>query len=199
MDLSQIRELLKVVAESGVAEVEIEEEGFRMVVRISPPPPPLYPPPYPAAYPAAYPTAYATAYPQPAYGPPPPAYPQAPPPAASAPVASPPAASTATAAAAPSPAPETAAPSLPEPVVVSNDFIVKAPIVGTFYRAPGPDSGPFVNVGDRVNPGDVLCIIEAMKLMNEIECDVAGTIKEILVQNSEPVDFEKPLFVIAKD
>jgi len=83
--------------------------------------------------------------------------------------------------------------------VVSNDFIVKAPIVGTFYRAAGPDSGPFVNVGDRVNPGDVLCIIEAMKLMNEIECDVAGTIKEILVQNSEPVDFEKPLFVISKD
>ncbi|MEZ4700624.1 MAG: acetyl-CoA carboxylase biotin carboxyl carrier protein [Rhodothermales bacterium] len=179
MDLTQIRELLKVVADSGVAEVEIEEEGFRMVVRLTAPTVTLQPqqaaypmpPMYPYAPPPAYPPAYA---PQAAPPPPPPPAPAAP-------------------AAPPAPAPPA------EAVVNANDFVVKAPIVGTFYRAPGPDAGPFVNVGDRVNPGDVLCIIEAMKLMNEIECDVAGTIKEILVQNAEPVDFEKPLFLIAKD
>ncbi len=73
---------------------------------------------------------------------------------------------------------------------------IKAPIVGTFYRSPTPDQPAFVNVGDRVEVGKVLCIIEAMKLMNEIEAEVSGVIKEILVQNAQPVEYGQPLFVI---
>jgi len=68
--------------------------------------------------------------------------------------------------------------------------------VGTFYRAPSPDADSFVEVGDSVSEGDVLCIIEAMKLMNEIECETSGTIQEILVEDAEPVEFDQPLFVI---
>jgi acetyl-CoA carboxylase biotin carboxyl carrier protein len=75
---------------------------------------------------------------------------------------------------------------------------VRAPIVGTFYRRPSPDSDPYVEVGDSVGEGDVLCIIEAMKLMNEIECETSGTVKEILVEDAEPVEFDQPLFVIEK-
>jgi acetyl-CoA carboxylase biotin carboxyl carrier protein len=78
----------------------------------------------------------------------------------------------------------------------AEEHVVKAPIVGTFYRAPSPDSDPFVEVGDSVSEGDVLCIIEAMKLMNEIECETSGTIQEILVEDAEPVEFDQPLFVI---
>ena len=73
---------------------------------------------------------------------------------------------------------------------------VKSPMVGTFYRRPSPDAKPFVEVGQQVNVGDTLCIIEAMKLMNEIESDRAGVIKAILVENGEPVEFGEPLFVI---
>ncbi|MFP4228740.1 MAG: acetyl-CoA carboxylase biotin carboxyl carrier protein, partial [Salinivenus sp.] len=76
---------------------------------------------------------------------------------------------------------------------------VKAPIVGTFYRAPSPDADPFVEEGDHVEEGDVLCIIEAMKLMNEIECETSGTVEEILVEDAEPVEFDQPLFVISED
>lgn len=76
---------------------------------------------------------------------------------------------------------------------------IVAPIVGTFYRAPAPDAEPFVKVGDHVNPGDTLCIIEAMKLMNEIESDVAGTIVKILVENAQPVEYGQPLFLIKPD
>lgn len=78
----------------------------------------------------------------------------------------------------------------------SGPTIVEAPILGTFYRASGPDASPFVEVGDVVKPGDVLCIIEAMKLMNEIESEMSGTIRQILVQNAEPVEYDQPLFVI---
>jgi acetyl-CoA carboxylase biotin carboxyl carrier protein len=74
--------------------------------------------------------------------------------------------------------------------------IVKSPIVGTFYEAPSPGAEPFVKIGDHVNAGQVLCIIEAMKLMNEIESDVAGVVKEILVSNAQPVEYGQPLFVI---
>lgn len=75
--------------------------------------------------------------------------------------------------------------------------VVTAPMVGTFYNAPSPDSAPFVQVGDQVKVGDTLCIIEAMKLMNQIESDAAGTIKAILVENAHPVEFGQSLFVIA--
>ena len=74
--------------------------------------------------------------------------------------------------------------------------LVTSPIVGTFYRKPSPDKEPFVKVGDIVNKGDVLCIIEAMKMMNEVKADSSGTIKQILIENAEPVEFGQPLFVI---
>ena len=73
---------------------------------------------------------------------------------------------------------------------------VRAPIVGTFYRAPAPDAPPYVKEGDRVEKGQVLCIIEAMKLMNEIESEVSGIVKKILVENGEPVEYGQPLFLI---
>lgn len=72
----------------------------------------------------------------------------------------------------------------------------KSPMVGTFYRAPGPNAAPFVEVGQQVKVGDTLCIIEAMKLMNEIEAEKSGTVKEILVENGTPVEFGEPLFII---
>ena len=74
--------------------------------------------------------------------------------------------------------------------------IVKSPMVGTFYRAASPTSDPFVEVGSTVKTGDPLCIIEAMKLLNEIESDFSGTIKEILVENGQPVEYGEPLFII---
>lgn len=73
---------------------------------------------------------------------------------------------------------------------------VKSPIVGTFYRAPAPDADSYVQVGDTVNTGSVLCIVEAMKLMNEIESDVSGKIVKILVENGKPVEYNQPLFLI---
>ncbi len=76
---------------------------------------------------------------------------------------------------------------------------IKSPMVGTFYRAPSPDSGPFVEVGDHVSAGSTLCIVEAMKLMNEIESDIAGTIVKILVENSEAVEYNQPMFLIKPD
>ncbi|MDY6978564.1 MAG: acetyl-CoA carboxylase biotin carboxyl carrier protein [Pseudomonadota bacterium] len=96
-------------------------------------------------------------------------------------------------AAAPAPAPaatESEEPSLPE------GHVVKSPMVGTFYRAPSPGASPFAEVGQQVNAGDTLCIIEAMKLLNQIEADKSGTIKAILVENGQPVEYDEPLFVI---
>ena len=74
--------------------------------------------------------------------------------------------------------------------------VIQSPMVGTFYRAPSPGAKPFVSVGDSVSAGDTLCIVEAMKMLNQIEADKAGTIKAILVDNAEPVEFGQPLFVI---
>jgi acetyl-CoA carboxylase biotin carboxyl carrier protein len=76
-------------------------------------------------------------------------------------------------------------------------FIVKSPMVGTFYRCSAPGSPPFVEIGSSVKEGDTLCIIEAMKLLNEIDADTSGVIKQILVENGQPVEFGQPLFVIA--
>jgi acetyl-CoA carboxylase biotin carboxyl carrier protein len=73
---------------------------------------------------------------------------------------------------------------------------IHSPIVGTFYRAPAPDADPYVQVGDTVSPGTVLCIVEAMKLMNEIESDVSGKIVKILVENGKPVEYNQPLFLV---
>jgi len=91
-----------------------------------------------------------------------------------------------------------AAKSAEEPAISANLHEVRSPIVGTFYAAPNPDSPSFVEVGREVKPGDVLCIVEAMKLMNEIESDVAGKVVKVLVQNAQPVEYDQPLFLIEK-
>ncbi len=154
MDLERLRDILKLVSESDVSEVEIEEEDLRIFVR--------------KAAPASAPTVQSweipAAQPAPQPAPQPAAAPQAP-------------------AAAPAPA---------EP----DGTEVRAPIVGTFYEAASPDSKPYVQVGDSVKAGDVLCIIEAMKLMNEIESEVSGTVRKILVKNATPVEYDQPLFII---
>jgi acetyl-CoA carboxylase, biotin carboxyl carrier protein len=148
MDLRKLKTLIDLVADSGIAELEITEgEGKVRIVKFS------------QAQPVA------------------PVYEQPAPIVAAAPAA----------AAAPAPAAAPAAPS---------GHVVKAPMVGTFYRAPNPGAAPFVEVGQSVKEGDALCIIEAMKLLNEIEADKAGVIKEILVENGEPVEYGQPLFVI---
>lgn len=74
--------------------------------------------------------------------------------------------------------------------------IIRSPLVGTFYRTPSPNASPFVNEGDIIKPGQVLCIIEAMKLMNEVECDRRGKVVAILIENAQPVEYGEPLFVI---
>lgn len=86
-----------------------------------------------------------------------------------------------------------AAPASPPPSVDTNVIEITSPMVGTFYRAPAPDEPPFVEVGDRVQHGQTVCIIEAMKLMNELEAEVSGEIVEILVENAQPVEFGQPL------
>jgi len=73
---------------------------------------------------------------------------------------------------------------------------IDSPMVGTFYAAPNPGAKDFVSVGDKISEGDVLCIIEAMKMMNEVKADSSGTIKQVLIENAEPVEFGQPLFVI---
>ena len=146
MDLRKLKTLIDLVAESGIAELEITEgEGKVRIVKFSQStqPAPVYEHASPAAVPAA----------------------------ASAPAA--------------------AAPAAPA------GHAVNAPMVGTFYRAPSPGAQPFVEVGQSVKEGQPLCIIEAMKLLNEIEADKAGVIKEILVENGEPVEYGQPLFIIA--
>ena len=82
------------------------------------------------------------------------------------------------------------------PVAAATGHTQKAPIVGTFYASSSPDAAAFVQVGSRVEAGKVICIIEAMKLMNEIEAEISGTIKEILVKNAQPVEYGQPLFLI---
>lgn len=154
MDLSYVKKLIKLVSESDVDEVEIEEEGKK--VRVAKSPHRTAPAPFQVPAPAPVP-----ALPLPA------AAPAAPPPAA--PAAQP-----------------------------SNVHEIKSPIVGTFYRSPAPDASPFVEVGTVVQSGTVLCIVEAMKLMNEIESDVSGKIVKILVENGQPVEYDQTLFLVEK-
>ncbi|TAL77897.1 MAG: acetyl-CoA carboxylase biotin carboxyl carrier protein [Burkholderiaceae bacterium] len=145
MDLRKLKTLIDLVAESGIAELEITEgEGKVRIVKFSQQQQPVLYAPAPAAPAAA-----------------------------------------ATPAAAVAPA-----------EVQPEGHLVKAPMVGTFYRAPNPGASPFVEVGQSVKEGEPICIIEAMKLLNEIEADKAGVIKEILVESGEPVEYGQPLFVI---
>lgn len=120
----------------------------------------------------------------------------------------------ATAVSAPAPAPAAVAASQPASGVAApvaagapaeaaaaaaSGHVVTSPIVGTFYSSPSPGADPFVRVGDRVKVGQVLCIVEAMKLMNEIESDVDGTLTEVVTKNGQPVEYGEPLFVVRED
>lgn len=154
MELKEIQELIKFVAKAGVAEVELESKGFKIVVKTQ--------------HKSQENTVYV----------------QAPVAAAPAPVAAAPVAAAASAPAA-------------APAEDNSKYItVKAPMVGTFYRRPSPDKPLFVNVGDEVKAGGVLCIIEAMKLFNEIESDISGRVVKILVDDASPVEYDQPLFLI---
>jgi acetyl-CoA carboxylase biotin carboxyl carrier protein len=156
MTIEEIRELLQLFNASGVGELEVERDDFR--IRIS----------------RAASTQERVVSASPAA--------VTPLMAAQAPVAAP--------AAAPGAAPA------PQPEAHANQVLVKSPIVGTFYETPSPGAPPFVKVGDSVAPGQVLCIIESMKLMNEIEAEVAGTLTAKLVENGKPVEYGEPLFSI---
>lgn len=150
MDLRKLKTLIDLVAESGIAELEITEgEGKVRIVKF--------------AHGVATPTPVLSA-----------------------------------GMVMPSAEPLSAATTAPivETAVVVEGHVVKAPMVGTFYRSPSPNSEPFIEVGQTVKEGDTLCIIEAMKLLNEIEADKGGVIKEILVDNGQAVEFGQPLFLI---
>jgi acetyl-CoA carboxylase biotin carboxyl carrier protein len=117
-------------------------------------------------------------------------------PAAALPMAAAPAAPAAAPPTAPAPA---AAPAAAAAAPPSDLHVITSPIVGTFYASPSPDSEPYARVGDRVKKGQVLCIVEAMKLMNEIESDADGVVAEIYPQNAQPVEFGEPLFGVRAD
>ncbi len=156
MNLTQIQELIKFVAKSGVSEVEIEQKDFKITIKT----------------PAGKKEVQVIAAQAPVYAPTP----------APAP----------TAAAAPASAPAAMA----APAVDSKYITIKAPMIGTFYRSAGPGKPVFVNVGDEVKKGQPICIIEAMKLFNEIESDIAGKIVKVLVDDAKPVEYDQPLFLV---
>lgn len=186
MNIDKIRELLKVVSDSGVAEVEIEEDDFKLIVRRnapnvtvqSSPPQSFGYPPYSMPMAAPYPPQGGM---QPSGG----MQPQGGGGAGAPQAGSPP----------PQPTQTGAADAEAEDDSPKGE-VVHAPIVGTFYRAPAPDEEAFVQIGDKVKVGETLCIIEAMKLMNEIEAEFSGTVTDILVENEEPVEYDQPLFVV---
>ncbi|MBK9176269.1 MAG: acetyl-CoA carboxylase biotin carboxyl carrier protein [Flavobacteriales bacterium] len=156
MNLTQIQDLIKFVAKSGVSEVEIEQKDFKITIKT----------------PAGKKEVQVIAAPM----------------AAAATSALP----TVAPAAAPASAPAPAA----APAAESKYVTIKAPMIGTFYRAAGPGKPVFVNVGDEVKPGKTICIIEAMKLFNEIESEVAGKIVKVLVDDAKPVEYDQPLFLV---
>jgi acetyl-CoA carboxylase biotin carboxyl carrier protein len=159
MDLRKLKTLIDLVAESGIAEIEVTEgEDKVRIVKHGPAP-------QHAA--ASAPQAYFV-----------------PAPAAAAPAVA--------AASTQAPAAASAQAAAPE----TRGTVVKSPMVGTFYRCPSPGAASFVEVGQAVKQGDTLCIIEAMKLLNEIEAEVAGSVLEVLVENGQAVEYGQPLFVI---
>lgn len=157
MKVKEIQELLDFVAQSGLAEVNIETEQFKLAVKK-----------YQDTTVSAVPSVYSAPAPQ----------------------------------AAPQPAPvaQAAAPEQKEEPAAkaeeANYITIKSPMIGTFYRSPNPESPSFVNVGDDVSAGKTVCIIEAMKLFNEIESEVSGKVVKILVENASPVEYDQPLFLI---
>ncbi len=156
MNPKEIKNMIDFIAKSGLAEVNIETEAFKIEVKRD---------------------AEATVVTAPA--------------AAPAPVAAAPAA-------APAPAPAADAPATPAPAADdSSKYVeIKSPMIGTFYRSPKPEDPSFVNVGDTISAGDKVCIVEAMKLFNEIESEISGTIVKVLVENSSPVEYDQPLFLV---
>jgi len=170
MTIEEIKELLKLFNDSGVAELELQRGDDRLRLRRA-----GVNQEYVVLPPGAGPVPGLTG---------PLSYPQIPPAAAGAGLAG--------GAAAAGPAPAGSKPS----DVESGHTLVKSPIVGTYYDAPSPDASPFVRVGDAVEPGQVLCIIESMKLMNEIESEVAGVVTAKLVENGRPVEYGEALFSI---
>ncbi len=159
MDIREIQDLIKFVAKSGVSEVSLETDDFKLTVKTESP-----------NKSGKDTIVYQVAAEAPANMP---------------------------IAAAPAPA-ITPIASIPAPVaeVASNTITIKSPMIGTFYRSSGPEKPLFVNVGDEVAPGKVICIIEAMKLFNEIECDVKGRIVKVLVDDATPVEYDQPLFLV---
>ena len=97
---------------------------------------------------------------------------------------------------APPPSTTVSAPAAPPPVPASNELEIKSPMIGTFYRAPSPESAPYVEVGTEVGPETVVCIIEAMKVMNEIKAEAKGVITQVMIENAKPVEFGQALFKI---
>jgi acetyl-CoA carboxylase biotin carboxyl carrier protein len=161
MTVDEIRELIALAAETGVAELEVQRGDARVRIRR-------------AAFTAPQEIVVAPA-----------AFASAAPPQASVPAAM------------PAPAPAAAVQAAPEkPAHDPKVVLVKSPIVGTFYEAPSPEASPFIRIGEKVQPGKVLCIIESMKLMNEIEAEVSGTVESKLVMNGQPVEYGEALFAI---
>lgn len=169
MKLTEIQDLIKFVARAGVTEVEIEQKEFKLTIKSE----------MPKGrgkkeeqvvqtiqVPAAVPQMVQAA------------------PVAAAPVA-----------AAPAPAPTPAAPAAPAEDK-SNLVEIKSPMIGTFYRRPSPDKDVFAEVGDVIKPGDTVCVIEAMKLFNEIESEVQGKIVKVLVDDNSPIEYDQPLFLV---
>jgi len=164
MKLSDIQELIKFVARSGVNEVEIEDKDFKILIKA------------PGKLPKGAKAAETVVMQQPPMQ-----------------IAYQPAAAPAPAAPAPAPKPAEAAPAKDDN---SKYITITSSMIGTFYRSPGPDKDSFVNVGDEVKPGKTICIIEAMKLFNEIESEVSGKIVKVLVDDATPVQFGQDLFLV---
>ena len=156
MDIKQIQDLIRFVSKSGVNEVSIEQDDFKITIKTNKTPTFVT-----ATVPAA-------------------------PPVHQAVTTAPPAAS----------APETAPAPIPAVTDNSNYITIKSPMIGTFYRSASPEKPFFVNVGDEISTGTVICIVEAMKLFNEIESEVSGRIVKILVDNASPVEYDQPLFLV---
>ncbi|OAY60239.1 biotin carboxyl carrier protein of acetyl-CoA carboxylase, chloroplastic isoform X1 [Manihot esculenta] len=168
--MTQVSDLVKLVDSRDITELQLKQLDCELIIRKKEA---LQPPP--AAAPVTFVQPH---YQNPTLPSPPPAAPASPPPSST------------------PPAPVLALPS-PAKTSTSSHAPLKCPMAGTFYRSPAPGEPPFVKVGDRVQKGQVVCIIEAMKLMNEIEADQSGTIAEILVEDGKPVSVDMPLFVIA--
>lgn len=170
MKLNEIQDLIKFVARSGVSEVEIEQKDFKITIKTESEKKKRGQEQMQMMqqYPAAMPQAMPAQLPQAAPAP------------------------------APAPAPAAAAPApAPDPASDDSKFVqIKSPMIGTFYRSPGPDKPSFVNVGDSIKQGSTVCIIEAMKLFNEIESEVSGKIVKVLVDDNTPVEYDQPLFLI---